>query len=40
MAGYSYCEAVTASGISPWHIWPLTDIGRKFGGGIDTPSSL
>ena len=35
---YSFCESVHASGSSRWHIRPLTDAGRKLGGGIDTPS--
>ena len=38
MAKYSFCESVTASSISPWHIRRLTDVGRKLGGGIDTSS--
>lgn len=38
MSEYSYCESVTASGSSPWHIRRLTDAGRKTGGGIDTDS--
>jgi hypothetical protein len=33
---YSFCESVT--GIGPWHIRPLTDKGKKLGGGIDTAS--
>lgn len=33
---YSFCEAVTASGASPWHIRKLTQAGRKLGGGADT----
>lgn len=32
--GYSFCESVT--GIGPWHIRPLSEKGRKCGGGIDT----
>lgn len=35
---YSYCESVTATGTSPWHIRRLTEIGRKLGGGADTPA--
>lgn len=35
---YSFCESVHASSLSPWHIRPLTDAGRKLGGGVDTPS--
>ena len=36
MARYSFCESVT--GIGPRHIRKLTSVGRKLGGGIDTPS--
>lgn len=35
---YSYCETVTSSGASPWHIRQLTEAGRKLGGGADTPA--
>ena len=35
---YSFCESVTATSISPWCIRPLTAVGRKLGGGADTPS--
>jgi hypothetical protein len=35
---YSYCETVTASGATPWHIRKLTSVGRKLGGGADTPA--
>lgn len=35
---FTFCESVTASSASPWHIRKTTDIGPKFGGGIDTPS--
>ena len=35
---YSFCETATAGGASPWHIRTLTGIGRKLGGGADTPS--
>jgi len=35
---YSFCESVTATGTSPWHIRKLTDKGRKRGGGADTPA--
>jgi hypothetical protein len=38
MATYSYCEPVTATGTSPWHIRRLTEAGRKLGGGADTPA--
>lgn len=33
---FSFCEPVTATGQSRWHIRPLTDVGPKFGGGADT----
>ena len=35
---YSFCESVYASAISPWCIRPLTEAGRKVGGGVDTGS--
>ena len=35
---YSFCETATASGTTPWHIRKLTAVGRKPGGGADTPS--
>lgn len=35
---YSFCESVTATSFSPWHIRKLTDAGRKLTGGIDTDS--
>jgi len=35
---FSFCESVTASGSSPWHIRQLTNEGKKLGGGIDTTS--
>jgi hypothetical protein len=35
---FSYCESTTASSLSPVHIRELTSVGRKLGGGIDTPS--
>ena len=38
LASYSFCESVHASSISPWCIRLLTEVGRKCGGGIDTPS--
>lgn len=38
MMEFSFCESVTASSISPWHLRKLTKVGRKLGGGIDTPS--
>ena len=33
---YSFCETTTAGPTTPWHIRPLTDQGRKLGGGADT----
>jgi hypothetical protein len=33
---YSFCETVTATAISYWHIRKLTEKGQKFGGGADT----
>ncbi len=38
MDKHSFCESVTATGISPWCIRPLTDQGRKLSGGVDTAS--
>lgn len=35
---YSFCETVTATGSSPWHIRKLTKTGQKLGGGADTKS--
>ena len=35
---YSFCESVTASSRSPWHIRKLDETGRHTGGGITTPS--
>lgn len=35
---FSFCESVTASSYSNWHIRKLSEIGQKFSGGIDTPS--
>ena len=35
---YSFCESVTATGISPWCIRELTANGRKLGGRIDSDS--
>jgi hypothetical protein len=35
---YSFCESVTATSYSPWHIRQLTKEGKKLGGGVDTPS--
>jgi hypothetical protein len=37
-AEFSFCETVTASGSSPWHIRPLTPAGQKLGGGADSPA--
>lgn len=34
----SFCEPVTASGRSPWHLRWLDAAGPKFGGGVTTPS--
>jgi len=33
---HSFCEKATAGPWSRWHIRPLTEIGRKLGGGADT----
>jgi hypothetical protein len=35
---FSFCEPVTASSRSFWHIRKLSEAGRKLGGGADTPS--
>lgn len=35
---YSFCEPVTATSNSPWHIRRLTEKGKFLGGGVDTPS--
>ena len=35
---YSFCESVHATGATASCIRPLTEAGRKLGGGIDTPS--
>jgi len=35
---YSFCENVHATPYSKWHIRKLTKLGRKLGGGADTPS--
>jgi hypothetical protein len=35
---YSFCEPVSATGRSRWHIRKLTAVGPKYSGGIDTPS--
>ena len=34
---YSFCESVHATGHGNWHLRKLTKVGRKPGGGIDTP---
>jgi hypothetical protein len=36
MDKFSFCESVHATSTSSWHIRPLTKVGRKTGGGIDT----
>jgi hypothetical protein len=33
---YSFCEFVSATPFSKWHIRLLTEKGQKFGGGADT----
>ena len=38
MDKYSFCESVYATGHGTWCLRQLTKIGRKCGGGIDTPS--
>lgn len=35
---YSFCETVTAGPSTPWHIRKLTEVGKKLGGGADTPA--
>ena len=35
---FSFCEPVTATSHSKWHLRKLTDKGKKLGGGADTPS--
>ena len=35
---YSFCETALAGSASRWHIRRLTAVGRKLGGGADTPS--
>lgn len=35
---FSFCETATAGPQTRWHIRPLTDRGRKLGGGADTPA--
>lgn len=36
--GFSFCESVTATSNSPWHIRKLDGHGKKLGGGITTTS--
>lgn len=36
--GYAFCESVTASSMSPWHIRKVPDGKLRLGGGINTPS--
>lgn len=38
MSNFSFCESVHATGRSLWHIRRLTEVGRKLGGGADTPA--
>jgi hypothetical protein len=38
MTEYSYCEPAWAAPLGSWCIRPLTDTGRKLGGGVDTES--
>ena len=38
MTEYSFCESITAGPLSRWHIRPLTSVGKKLGGGADTPA--
>jgi hypothetical protein len=35
---YAFCETITATGATPWHIRKLSDKGIKIGGGADTPA--
>lgn len=35
---YSFCESTTAGSLTPWHIRPLTAVGKKLSGGVDTDS--
>jgi hypothetical protein len=37
-SAYSFCESMTATARSAWHIRPLTEKGMKPGGGADTLS--
>jgi hypothetical protein len=36
LRGFSFCETVIAGPLSRWHIRPLTEKGKKLGGGADT----
>lgn len=38
MVEYSYCEPTWAAPLADWCIRPLTDVGRKLSGGVDTES--
>lgn len=38
VARFSFCETISATGTSPWHIRQLTDKGLKLGGGADSKS--
>lgn len=38
MSEYSFCESEHATSTSKWHIRKLTSVGKKLGGGTDTPS--
>lgn len=34
----SFCETVTATGATPWHLRRLSEKGCKYTGGADTPA--
>ena len=36
--GFAFCESAQASSFSPWHIRKLTAVGKKLGGGANTPA--
>jgi len=38
MIEYSFCESIAAGPNARWHIRPLTQRGKKLGGGADTPA--
>ena len=38
LPAHSFCETMTATGSSPWHIRLLDAAGQKFGGGATTPA--